>query len=204
MKSNTFNYSLLAIGVAAVLGMSTTANAVETTKTSTSVEIINQATASYKVSTQLQPEVVSNTVKITVTEQTSFSLVPAAANVAKAVAPNGFVEFTHTLKNTGNRTDTYAITTPAAPDGYDTANSTVSYKIYNELNVEDTTRTTVDGAKYGASSGKVFPLEKGHYIVFVINAKTTGNKGGETKTLEIDAASTILGTDKKLVNTRAC
>ena len=200
MRSNTFNYSLLAIGVAAVLGMSTTANAVETDKTSTSVVITNKASASYNVSGQEQPVVESNEVKITVTEQTSFSLVPAVTNTGKEVAPNGFVQFTHTLTNTGNRTDDYAITTPAAPDGYDTANSTVSYKIYNELNVEDKTRT-VNNAAYGASSGKVFPLEKGHYIVFVINAKTTSNKGGETKPLEISAVSTLLGTGKTLVNT---
>ncbi|ABE74828.1 hypothetical protein [Psychrobacter cryohalolentis] len=200
MKSSTFNYSLLAIGVAAILGMSTTVNAVETSKTSTSVEITNKATASYNVSGQAQPEVESNTVKITVTEQTSFSLVPAVTNTGKEVAPNGFVQFTHTLTNTGNRTDNYAITTPTAPAGYDTANSTVSYKIYNELNVEDTTRTT-DNAPYGASSGRVFPLEKGHYIVLVINAKTTGNKGGETKPLEISAVSSLLGTDKTLINT---
>lgn len=200
MRSNTFNHSLLAIGVAAVFGMSTTANAVETAKTSTSVVITNKASASYNVSGQEQPVVESNEVKITVTEQTSFSLVPATTNTGKEVAPNGFVEFTHTLTNTGNRTDNYAITTPAAPDGYDTANSTVSYKIYDKNGVEDTTRT-VSGAKYGASSGKEFPLEKGHYIVFVINAKTTGNRGGETKPLEISAVSSLLGTGKTLVNT---
>ncbi len=200
MKSSTFNHSLLTIGIAAVLGLSTTANAVETSKTSTSVEISNQATASYSVSNQAQPVVASNIVKITVTEQTSFSLVPASSNVAKEVAPNGFVEFTHTLKNTGNRTDTYAITTPKAPEGYDTANSTVSYKIYNEAGVEDESRKE-DGAPYGAASGRVFPLEAGHYIVSVIRAKTIGNKGGETQTLELSAASTLLGADKKLVNT---
>lgn len=200
MRSNIFNYSLLAIGVAAVLGMSTTANAVETDKTSTSVEITNKASASYNVSGQSQPVVESNEVKITVTEQTSFSLVPAATNTEKEVAPNGFVQFTHTLTNTGNRTDNYAITTTAAPDGYDTANSTVSYKIYNENGVEDTART-VNDAPYGASSGRVFPLEKGHYIIFVINAKTTGNKGGETKPLEISAVSSLLGEGETLVNT---
>ena len=200
MRSNTFKHSLLAIGVAAVLGMSTTANAVETDKTSTSVVITNQASASYNVSDQLQPVVESNVVKITVTEQTSFSLVPAPTNVGKEVAPNGFVQFTHTLTNTGNRTDNYAITTPSAPDGYDTANSTVSYKIYNENGVEDTART-VNDAPYGASSGRVFPLEKGHYIVVVINAKTTGNKGGETKPLEISAVSSLLGEGETLVNT---
>jgi hypothetical protein len=39
MKSNTFNYSLLAVGVAAVLGISTTANAAESGTTTTGVEI---------------------------------------------------------------------------------------------------------------------------------------------------------------------
>ncbi len=199
MRANTFNHSLLAIGVAAVLGMSTTTNAVETPQISSSVVITNQATANYKVAGQDQPVVESNIVKVTVTEQVSFSLVPTD-NVAREVAPKGFVQFTHTLKNTGNRTDTYAITTPTAPDGYDTANSSISYKIYDAKGTEDESRAVTD-AKYGASSGRVFPLEKGHYIVFVINAKTTGNKGGETKTLEVSAASTILGVDRKLVNT---
>ncbi|MGP5338110.1 hypothetical protein [Psychrobacter maritimus] len=149
MRSNTFNYSLLAIGVAAVLGMSTTANAVETDKTSTSVVITNKASASYNVSGQEQPVVESNEVKITVTEQTSFSLVPAVTNTGKEVAPNGFVQFTHTLTNTGNRTDNYAITTPTAPAGYDTANSTVSYKIYNELNVIKYQKVDASGSNTG-------------------------------------------------------
>lgn len=35
----------------------------------------------------------------------------------------------------------------------------------------------------------------------VVNAKTTNNKNGETKILEIFAASMRLGADKKLVNT---
>ncbi|MBF0658822.1 hypothetical protein IPZ60_08750 [Psychrobacter sp. NG25] len=214
MKSNTFKCSLLAVGIAAALGISSTANAdpAQSGSTTTSVDITNQASATYKVSNEAQPEVKSNTVKITVSEQVSFSLSADnddtavggtqfdASNVNAEVSPDGFVLFRHTLKNTGNRTDTYAITTPTAPPNYNTADSTVSYKIYNADGVEDTTRTVNDAA-YGASSGKVFPLEKGHYISFVIKAKTTGNKGGTTQALPISAVSTLLTASKTLNNT---
>lgn len=208
MKLNTFNYSLLSVGIAAVLGVSTTANAAETPSTTTSVNITNQATATYKVSNEAQPEVKSNIVRVVVSEQVAFSLTANNQdgnadddqNLNVEVAPEGFVLFRHTLKNTGNRTDNYAITTPQNPPNYDTANSTVSYKIYDENGVEDTSRT-VNDAPYGASSGREFPLDKGHYIELVIKAKTTGNKGGTTHALPITAVSTLLGTGKTLTNT---
>lgn len=203
MKSNTFNYSLLAVGVAAVLGISTTANAAKSGSTTTGVEITNKASASYNVSGQTQPVVESNEVKITVSEQVSFSLVAenddtAAggkigddANIKEAVAPNGFAAFRHTLTNTGNREDTYTITLTGNDPKYDPANSTVSYKIYNAAGVEDTTRA-VDNAPYTVANGKSFPLEKGHYIKFTINAKTINNKGGDSQQLTISAESTVL------------
>lgn len=214
MKSNNFNYSLLAVGIAAALGISSTANAdpAQSGSTTTSVDITNQASATYKISGEIQPEAKSNIVKITVSEQVSFSLsadnddtavggTPGdASNIKEEVAPDGFVLFSHKLENTGNRTDTYAITTPSNPANFNTAASTVSYKIYNAAGVEDTTRT-VNDAPYGASSGRVFPLEKGHYIRFVIKAKTTGNKGGTTQSLPISAVSTLLGAGKTLNNT---
>ena len=75
MKSNVFNYSLLAVGIAAVMGITTTANAAKSGATTTGVEITNKATASYSVSGEEQPDVESNEVKITVQEQVSFSLI---------------------------------------------------------------------------------------------------------------------------------
>ena len=68
MRSNTFNHSLLAIGVAAVLGMSTTANAgpIKTDTTTSNIEITNIATATYKVRDQDQPVVESNPVTVRV------------------------------------------------------------------------------------------------------------------------------------------
>ena len=51
MKSNTFNYSLLAVGVAAVMGLSTGANAATpaTAATAGAAPISNVATANYSV-----------------------------------------------------------------------------------------------------------------------------------------------------------
>ncbi|MBP2281220.1 putative repeat protein (TIGR01451 family) [Psychrobacter sp. PL19] len=205
MRSNIFNYSLLAVGIAAVLGISSTANAApaDTGSTTTEVNITNQASASYNVSGQNQPEVKSNIVRVIVSEQVSFSLSAdnddsAAgseqgdnANIQEEVAPNGFAIFKHTLINTGNRTDTYTITLTEPDAKYDTAKSTVSYKIYDADGTEDTGRT-VANAPYSVANGKSFPLEEGHYIEFSINAKTTGNKGGDSQQLQISAKSAVL------------
>lgn len=204
MRSNTFNYSLLAIGVAAVLGLSTAANAEtpNTGETATGVEITNQATASYKVAEQLQPTAKSNIVKVIVSQQVSFTLSADNNDTAEPtkgtqfdekneneeVAPNGFVVFRHTLTNTGNLTDNYTINLTSTDPQYDTSKSTVSYKIYNAAGTEDTDRTR-EKVAYDTANGKSFPLEKGHYIEFSINAKTNGNKGNDKQTLQITAVS---------------
>lgn len=113
------------------------------------------------------------------------------ANIKEEVAPNGFAAFKHTLTNTGNRDDIYTVNLTGPDAKYDPANSTVSYKIYDAAGVEDTTRA-VDNAPYTVANGKSFPLEKGHYIEFTINAKTINNKGGDSQQLTISAESTVL------------
>jgi len=201
MKSNIFNYSLLAVGIAAVLGISTTANAAKSGSTSTSVEITNKASASYSVSGQTQPVVESNEVKITVSEQVSFSLVANNddtlaggakdddVNIKEPVAPNGFALFRHTLTNTGNRTDDYTVRLVSNDAKYDTASSTVSYVIYN---ADKTVNRSLSNVPYATANNQEFPLEKGQYIEFTINAKTTGNKAGSNQSLTISATSKIL------------
>lgn len=224
MRSDTFNYSLLAVGIAAVLGMSTAANAEtpNTGETATGVEITNQATAIYYVSEQEQPKVLSNTVKVIVSQQVSFTFSADNNDTAaptnglqfddknqdEEVAPNGVVVFRHTLTNTGNLTDNYTISLSSTDPKYDTSKSTVSYKIYNELGVEDTSRS-MEKVPYATANGKSFPLEKGHYIEFSINAKTTGNKGNDKQTLQITAVSEELNKPgslakiKQLTNTNS-
>ncbi|WP_201606676.1 hypothetical protein [Psychrobacter okhotskensis] len=213
MRSTTFNYSLLALGVAAVLGMSTTANAAKTGDTTTSVDISNQASASYNVSEQEQPVVLSNIVKVTVSQQVSFSLTAdnddtAAggvqfddANIKEEVAPNGFAVFEHTLTNTGNLTDTYDITIGATNGKYDQGNSTISYVVYEADGTTEVRNGTV-AYKEGASIPSV--LEKDQSVKFAIKAKTLGNKGNETLSLELSVTSRYLadvaGVTKTLTN----
>lgn len=215
MRAKTFNHSLLAIGVAAVLGLSTTANAADTTTpiTTTGVEIINQATASYKVADQPQPEAKSNVVKVTVSQQVSFSLTADNDDTAQggelnddknqkvAVAPNGFVEFKHTLTNTGNLTDTYDITVGITDGKYDQSASTISFVVFEEDGITEVRRGEVEYTE-GTSIPSV--LEKGQSVKFTIKAKTSGNKGNETLALQLTATSRYLagvtGATKTLTN----
>ncbi|MGM8870643.1 hypothetical protein ACS8E3_03030 [Psychrobacter sp. 2Y5] len=118
MKSNTFNYSLLTVGVAAVMGLSTGANAAEATAVSAAAAPINnQATANYSVGTVPQPQVKSNTVTVNVSETSNFALVSTVADgtsnddiaVNQKATPGGTTPFTHALTNTGNVNDTYTV-----------------------------------------------------------------------------------------------
>ena len=216
MKSNTFNYSLLAIGVAAVLGMSTAASAVETPLTTTGVDISNQATASYSVAGQAQPEAKSNIVKVSVSQQVRFSLTADNDDTAAptggtqfdnkneniTVAPNGFVLFNHTLKNTGNTTDTYDITLGDTDAKYIQNESTVTFIVYA---ADGTTIVRQDTVIYTANATISSILEKGQSVKFTIRAKTSGNQGNETLPLELSVTSRnltgVAGATKTLTNT---
>jgi len=204
MRSNTFNHSLLAIGVAAVLGMSTTANAgpIKTDTTTSNIEITNIATATYKVRDQDQPVVESNPVTVRVSEQVSFSL--TAENDDKAqggtlkddknqsitVAPNGYVVFKHTLTNTGNSDDKYNVTIGTTDGIYDQGNSKISYKVYA---IDGTTVIrSKDNVPYTTGGTIESYLKKGERVDFTITAKTNGNKGGNVHSLEITATSQAL------------
>ena len=121
MKSNTFNYSLLAVGVAALMGVSTGANAATpaTAATAGAAPINNVATASYSVAGVSQPSVTSNTVTVNVSETANFALTSTVDDgsigddiaINQTATPGGTTTFTHALTNTGNVTDTYTINT---------------------------------------------------------------------------------------------
>lgn len=133
MKSNTLNYSLLAVGVAAVMGISTGANAATPNTTGgTSAgagPISNVATAAYSVAGVSQPSVTSNTVVVNVSETANFSLVSIVADgspnndtaVDQSATPGGTTTFTHALTNTGNVTDTYTVNATGADSALVTA-----------------------------------------------------------------------------------
>ena len=124
MKPNLFNHTLLAVGVAAALGVSSTAMAATPTSSGTvsggAAPIVNVATALYKVGTDtvFQPEVKSNPVTVSISETANFSLVAingksATDNINEDIAatPKTSTQFNHILANDGNVTDTYNITT---------------------------------------------------------------------------------------------
>lgn len=202
MKSNTFNYSLLAVGVAAVMGLSTGANAAPSlTPTPTesgnagtnSKTIKNVATASYSVSDQPQKPVSSNEVTVNINEVISFSLTANNLddaqsdnkNLNSTVVPEGFVTFKHTLKNTGNLDDTYTFNLTDLSGGkYDLAGSNANVIIKNAAGVK-TEEYNINRIPSGS-----FPLSAGYSVEITINAKTTGNQGGSTQNLQLSVTST--------------
>ncbi|MGM8899752.1 hypothetical protein ACS8FC_14140, partial [Psychrobacter sp. 1Y4] len=196
MKSNTFNVSLLAVGIAAVMGVSTGANAAVSGSTNTNVEIVNIATANYSVAGVAQPTAISNSVKITVSEQVSFSLVQ---DNTTTVAPNGFATFTHTLTNDGNRQDNYVISIENRTDDtkqFDITNSTITYRIYTD---GATPSPTTGIAGTISSTNNKIPLESNQFAVITVNAKTTDNKGGDTQNLNLKATGTALASNNASV-----
>ena len=202
MKSNTFNYSLLAVGVAATMGLSTGANAAPSlTPTPTesgnagtnSKTIRNVATASYSVSGQIQKDVESNPVTVNINEVISFSLTANnlddvqndEKNINSTVAPEGFVTFKHTLTNTGNLDDTYSFALTDLSGGkYNLAGSNANVIIKNAAGVK-TEEYNINGIPSGS-----FPLSAGYSVEITINAKMTGNQGGSTQNLQLSVTST--------------
>lgn len=121
MKSNPFNYTLLAVGVVAAMGISTGANAATPINavTAGAAPITNVATASYSVAGVSQPSVTSNPVTVNVSETANFALTSTVDDgsigddtaINQTATPGGTTTFTHNLTNTGNVTDTYTINT---------------------------------------------------------------------------------------------
>src|SRR5699024_2307260 len=115
--------------------------------------------------------------------------------------PNGFVEFKHTLTNTGNLTDTYDITVGITDGKYDQSASTISFVVFEEDGITEVRRGEV---KYTECTSIPSVLEKGQSVKFTIKAKTSGNKGNETLALQLTATSRYLagvaGATKTLTN----
>ncbi|WP_435978695.1 hypothetical protein [Psychrobacter sp. DM4] len=217
MKAATFKHSLIAVGVTAALGISTSALATNTTSgtTTTNVDIKNIATANYDIAGVKQTEVKSNEVIVRVSEKLSFSLVANnedgnpgdTINEKLEVAPNGFAVFNHTLTNTGNRNDNYTLNLANVTGDdadYDLTASTVTYSLYNagQTPGTDTPVSTQSNVPVSTLNGTSFALEAGQFVKFTINAKTKDNKGGNRQNLRLTATSSLLPTaSKTLTNT---
>lgn len=75
----------------------------------------NQATATYQDATGTARTTTSNLVQTTVSQVKSFTL---TANGAKTAAPGQTVYYPHTVTNTGNGADTYALNAPTTGGGF--------------------------------------------------------------------------------------
>jgi|26BtaG_2_1085354.scaffolds.fasta_scaffold02943_3 hypothetical protein len=139
MKKSQFKYSLLAIGVATIMGLSTGSNAATESgaASNSGASISNKATATYSIGTVTQPVVESNTVIVNVTETANFSLVAINGtsstddkNENITTTPGNGATFNHILTNNGNVSDTYTINTTSNNDAtIDTATPTSGYTL---------------------------------------------------------------------------
>lgn len=202
MKSTTFNYSLLAVGVAAVMGVSTGANAATPANavTAGAAPINNVATASYSIAGVSQPSVTSNTVTVNVSETANFELTSTVDDgsigddiaINQTATPGGTTTFTHNLTNTGNVTDTYTINTTgndsslvtATPD-YPLGTAPVTFTIVQADGTPLTTAqiNALNGqAQTGnLTNGGTIRLQPGTRANLSYEAATPDNRNGNDK-----------------------
>jgi uncharacterized repeat protein (TIGR01451 family) len=137
----------------------------------------NQATATYQDAGGVSRSTASNLVQTTVAQVKSFTL---TANGAKTAAPGQTVYYPHTLTNTGNGGDTYALTAPVAGGGF-THTSLVYYQDANADGVPDNfTPITSTG-----------PLPANTAFNFVVaGVVPAGTSAGTTGTITVAASDT--------------
>lgn len=143
----------------------------------------NQATAQYFDSSNTQRNTSSNAVQTTVSQVKSFTL---NANGAKTAAPGQTVYFPHTITNTGNGTDTYALT--QATNGTGTTHTGLVYYIdANSDGVPDnftpitTTGALASGSAFSFVLAAVVPSSAAKDATGTITVGAT-DTGGNTKT----------------------
>lgn len=193
MKSNAFNYSILAVGVAALMGVAGTANAAgPTTATADkTVTINNFASATYTVAnTSGAPQTsISNTVTVNVTEQGAFTLLATSTpaedtNEDLTINPqaNQIVTFIHTLENNGNVTDTYTVTLDQLTnDNFDYSGFTISYV------------TNLNATSQSINSGGTITLAKDEKATITIVATSNAQRiVGDNGALTVTASSAYL------------
>lgn len=197
MKSNTFNYSLLAVGVAALMGVSTGAMADTPTggTNGATIDIANTASAQYTVAGTTQ-DAVSNEVTVRVSEQSAFELLAispepvndnnADTNKDLTINPqaNQTVTFIHTLENNGNVTDTYTIDLTqlsGTDDDFDYSGFTINYV------------TNLNTTSQSINSGGTITLAKDEIATITIVATSdTQRKVGDNGALTVTASSAYL------------
>lgn len=215
MKHPAFKQSLLVAAVAMSMGVTGSAMASTTTSEispSTKPSIKNIANATYKVDGQTQPQVDSNEVEVLIREVAKFSLVSTIDDGTAgddkntdqtAPVSGGTTTFEHKLKNDGNVTDTYTITTTNNNDATITTDekdeyqfsslSSVTYKIFKDG--DDLITATPQNGATGTTiaSGGTITLKPDEFAILTYTATTPATaKGGQTDTSTLSATSTYI------------
>ena len=210
MKMNTFKYSVLTAGIVAAISM-TAANAADVVyDTQNAFSVKNKASATYTVANNTtEQKAESNEVVVNVTETGAFSLVAKNddgnigddlnENVAINPSSGSSVDFSHTLSNDGNISDTYTISL-ANPSNSLPASATIKYQI-KEGN------TNVGNSETIAIGGTI-TLKPGQTADITITATTSSDRVvGNNTSFTVTATSKYLtdkgqtAADKKATNT---
>lgn len=222
MKSNTFNRTLLAVGVTSIMAIST--GAIASTNSGNvnngAPSVRNIATATYSVNNIQQPKVESNEVIVNITETANFTLYGMDGGSAtddmnenQTAVPGGTTPFKHRLINEGNISDTYTITTTgdnssittAEPNYALNAGADVAYVIKQkdggDLTQQETTALTALGQPVrGTLTGttKTIQLLPGLEAILTHLATTPTNAvGGNIGVGTLTATSQFITTANK-------
>lgn len=222
MKKFNFNPNVLTAGVALALGLvSGSANASTTTnQISTAGTISNTAEATYSVDGVAQPKVTSNAVVVNTSEVANFTLVATQGasatddkNEAQVATPGQATEFTNTLTNKGNLSDTYTLNiTQNNEDSIATGNqdykftspTAITYVIKNADGSTPTAAQLAAGqAQTGGkvASGSSISLLPGQYAELSYNVTTPSTQiGGQSGVGTLTATSTKITSGGTLIN----
>ena len=154
----------------------------------------NQATATYNDAGGTPRTATSNLVTTTVSQVKSFVL---AANGSRTAAPGQTVYYPHTITNTGNGTDTYALNAPVSTNFSAAAAPHSSLAYYLDANGDG----VPDNATPITSSG---PLAAGGIFRFVVagtvpGAAASGNTADITVSVSDTTPTTSTNTDTTTV-----
>ena len=210
MKSNTFKYSILTVGVVAAMSL-TAANAAEVAyDAKDAFSVTNKATATYTVADNTaEQKAESNEVTVNVTETGAFSLIAKNddGNIGDDLNENlkihpssgSSVDFSHTLSNDGNISDTYTISL-ANPSNSLPASATIKYQIKEG--------TTNVGNSETIAIGGTITLKPGQTADITITATTGDDRViGNNTSFTVTATSAYLtkegetGAGNEAVNT---
>ncbi|PKG36360.1 MULTISPECIES: beta strand repeat-containing protein [Psychrobacter] len=209
MKSNLFKYSVLTVGVVAAMGVAHAAQQPTGGTSAGSFDVANQASASYTVAGNTASQTAtSNIVTISVSEQSSFTLV--TDNLNKTINPQtgSTVNFIHTLKNEGNVNDTYTINLLNTANGTATGQDDFDYTLTgNLITYQIKNGTTNVGSPVSIANGGTIPLTPGQSAeITIVGTAATERLINKNGILTVSAESTYLkaknpGTGPTVTNT---